>query len=197
YITVGKLDLDETYFYHPAVSQNPKNALLCKRQSNNEYMNDVCPSGNGTKSDESNFKFYMKILEKLDNLVMLFNKATQQSITIQSIEQHDQELPLLKLLLNNSARFTEVDEMFNINTMHPEDYICLLQTAEIFIGCIVHRPTVGHPVDGKPHREIAMQIDEMDDQQHKHLHRNGAPKKEQNIRLIDKSEGPKTQAPAC
>uniref|UniRef100_A0A915KTZ2 Uncharacterized protein n=1 Tax=Romanomermis culicivorax TaxID=13658 RepID=A0A915KTZ2_ROMCU len=56
---------------------------------------------------------------------------------------------------------------------------------------------VGHPVDGKLHQEIAMQIDETDDQRCRHLHRNGAPKKEQKIRPIDKSEGPEAQAPAC
>uniref|UniRef100_A0A915K324 Uncharacterized protein n=1 Tax=Romanomermis culicivorax TaxID=13658 RepID=A0A915K324_ROMCU len=36
---------------------------------------------------------------------------------------------------------------------------------------------VGHPVDGKSDPEIAIQIDDLDDQQRKHLHRNGAPKK--------------------
>uniref|UniRef100_A0A915HY46 Uncharacterized protein n=1 Tax=Romanomermis culicivorax TaxID=13658 RepID=A0A915HY46_ROMCU len=39
----------------------------------------------------------------------------------------------------------------------------------------------------------------MDDQRRKHLHRNGAPNKEQNviIRLLDESEGPLVQVPAC
>uniref|UniRef100_A0A915IW47 Uncharacterized protein n=1 Tax=Romanomermis culicivorax TaxID=13658 RepID=A0A915IW47_ROMCU len=43
---------------------------------------------------------------------------------------------------------------------------------------------VGHPVDGKWRREIAMQIDEMDDQRPKHLHRNGAPKKDEKHILL-------------
>uniref|UniRef100_A0A915KRB6 Uncharacterized protein n=1 Tax=Romanomermis culicivorax TaxID=13658 RepID=A0A915KRB6_ROMCU len=42
-----------------------------------------------------------------------------------------------------------------------------------------HVVSVGHPVDGKLRQEIAMQIDELDDQQRRHLHRSGAPQKDQ------------------
>uniref|UniRef100_A0A915JQH9 Uncharacterized protein n=1 Tax=Romanomermis culicivorax TaxID=13658 RepID=A0A915JQH9_ROMCU len=38
---------------------------------------------------------------------------------------------------------------------------------------------VRHPVDRKLHQEIAMQIDELDDQRRKHLHGNGAPQRDQ------------------
>uniref|UniRef100_A0A915KF90 Uncharacterized protein n=1 Tax=Romanomermis culicivorax TaxID=13658 RepID=A0A915KF90_ROMCU len=39
----------------------------------------------------------------------------------------------------------------------------------------------------------------MDDQGRKHLHRNGAPKKDQKVIIYsaDRSEGPKAQDPAC
>uniref|UniRef100_A0A915J9Q9 Uncharacterized protein n=1 Tax=Romanomermis culicivorax TaxID=13658 RepID=A0A915J9Q9_ROMCU len=40
-----------------------------------------------------------------------------------------------------------------------------------------------HPVDGKSHWEITMQIDNLDDRQRKHLHRNGGPKKRPKVIL--------------
>uniref|UniRef100_A0A915IYM6 Uncharacterized protein n=1 Tax=Romanomermis culicivorax TaxID=13658 RepID=A0A915IYM6_ROMCU len=89
-----KLELDERYFYYLAMSRKPKNALLCKRQINDEYSNDVCPFGN----DEPTFKFYIKILESKKNLVMLFNKASQQAITIRYVEQQDQKLRTLEIV---------------------------------------------------------------------------------------------------
>uniref|UniRef100_A0A915IYB3 Uncharacterized protein n=1 Tax=Romanomermis culicivorax TaxID=13658 RepID=A0A915IYB3_ROMCU len=54
----------------------------------------------------------------------------------------------------------------------------------------------GHPVAGKLPWEIDMQIDELDDQRPRHLHRSGAPRKDENdnSRIIW-SEGPKAQAP--
>uniref|UniRef100_A0A915JK55 Uncharacterized protein n=1 Tax=Romanomermis culicivorax TaxID=13658 RepID=A0A915JK55_ROMCU len=67
-------------------------------------------------------------------------------------------------------------------------------------GPFRHARDVVHPVDGKPHWEIAMQIDEMDDQRHRHLHRSGAPQKDQKMIIllsIVKAGGPKAQAPAC
>uniref|UniRef100_A0A915JCX4 Uncharacterized protein n=1 Tax=Romanomermis culicivorax TaxID=13658 RepID=A0A915JCX4_ROMCU len=39
---------------------------------------------------------------------------------------------------------------------------------------------VGHPVAGKLQWEIDMQIEELDDQQHKHLHRDGGPQRDKN-----------------
>uniref|UniRef100_A0A915K9S3 Uncharacterized protein n=1 Tax=Romanomermis culicivorax TaxID=13658 RepID=A0A915K9S3_ROMCU len=42
---------------------------------------------------------------------------------------------------------------------------------------------VWHPVDGKSPWEIAMQIEKMDDQWCRHLHRSGDPKKDQNVMI--------------
>uniref|UniRef100_A0A915IWG7 Uncharacterized protein n=1 Tax=Romanomermis culicivorax TaxID=13658 RepID=A0A915IWG7_ROMCU len=56
-----------------------------------------------------------------------------------------------------------------------------------------------HPVDGKLHREIAMQIDELDDQRHRHLHRNGVPQKDQKLNrpCRAKGQGPRRQLADC
>uniref|UniRef100_A0A915HKD3 Uncharacterized protein n=1 Tax=Romanomermis culicivorax TaxID=13658 RepID=A0A915HKD3_ROMCU len=44
-----------------------------------------------------------------------------------------------------------------------------------------------------------MQIEQMDDQGRRHLHRNGVPQKDQKMAIlsIDEGGGPKAQAPAC
>uniref|UniRef100_A0A915KHF3 Uncharacterized protein n=1 Tax=Romanomermis culicivorax TaxID=13658 RepID=A0A915KHF3_ROMCU len=91
------LDLDERYFYYLAISREQTKALLCKRQSNDEYTNDICPFGNNTKTDEPSFKFYIKILEHKEHSVMLFNKQSQQAITIQFGLQQDKKLPTFEI----------------------------------------------------------------------------------------------------
>uniref|UniRef100_A0A915LAG7 Uncharacterized protein n=1 Tax=Romanomermis culicivorax TaxID=13658 RepID=A0A915LAG7_ROMCU len=48
---------------------------------------------------------------------------------------------------------------------------------------------VGHPVDGKSHWEIAMQIKELDNKWYRHFCI--------EIYLINGSKGPKAQAPTC
>uniref|UniRef100_A0A915HHM0 Uncharacterized protein n=1 Tax=Romanomermis culicivorax TaxID=13658 RepID=A0A915HHM0_ROMCU len=50
---------------------------------------------------------------------------------------------------------------------------------------------VGHPVDGKLGWEIAVQIQELDNQRPRHLHRNGAPQKDQKL---PEKQGIKSQA---
>uniref|UniRef100_A0A915KLH5 Uncharacterized protein n=1 Tax=Romanomermis culicivorax TaxID=13658 RepID=A0A915KLH5_ROMCU len=51
----------------------------------------------------------------------------------------------------------------------------------IIFGLCCINIIVGHPVDGKLRPEIALQIDKLDDQQRKHWHRNGAPKKDRKV----------------
>uniref|UniRef100_A0A915INU3 Uncharacterized protein n=1 Tax=Romanomermis culicivorax TaxID=13658 RepID=A0A915INU3_ROMCU len=46
-------------------------------------------------------------------------------------------------------------------------------------------------------RKLLCKSSKLEDQWRKHLHRNGAPQKDEKIRQLDKREGPLAQAPAC
>uniref|UniRef100_A0A915IYG8 Uncharacterized protein n=1 Tax=Romanomermis culicivorax TaxID=13658 RepID=A0A915IYG8_ROMCU len=158
----------------PQEKKDNSSIYSCLREYNNDYKLTECPTSNWhtpTMVDDS-FKFYVirstgLIIQPANGACMILNKTDYR----QSWGHH-----------NRSERIEADREWCDKSSG---------TNSNILVKC------VGHPVDGKLHQEIDMQIDKLDDQRRRHLHRSAAPKKDQKIRPTDRSEGPKAQVPAC